>query len=77
ILEDYQITSIDVELIDSAEWSPDLAGVEFALTCAQCGNTVDSEGTAARIDGELYQFCCPSCESRFQDKYDQLQQEAD
>lgn len=67
----------EVTLLAGADWTPDLGGTEFALSCAQCGNTVDSEGTATRIDGELYQFCCPSCEARFEEKYDQLQQQAD
>ncbi|ERG88493.1 MAG: transcriptional regulator [halophilic archaeon J07HX5] len=69
--------SFEVTLLTGADWSPDLGGTEFGLTCSQCGNTVDSEGTATRIDGELYQFCCPSCETQFTEKYDQLQQGAD
>lgn len=70
-VEDFEVT-----LTSDADWSPDLGETEFALTCTLCGNTVDSEGTAARIDGTLYQFCCPSCESQFDEKYEQLQQEA-
>jgi Lrp/AsnC family leucine-responsive transcriptional regulator len=69
--------SFEVTLLAGADWTPDLGGTEFALSCAQCGNTVDSEGTESRIDGELYQFCCPSCEARFEDKYNQLQQGTD
>ena len=76
-LEDGAIADFGVTLLADADWSPDLGGTEFALTCAQCGNTVDTEGTATRIDEELYQFCCPSCESRFEEKYEQLQQGAD
>jgi DNA-binding Lrp family transcriptional regulator/YHS domain-containing protein len=71
------VTDFEVELLAGSEWSPDLGGTEFALSCAQCGNTVDSEGTASRIDGSLYQFCCPSCEARFEEKYDELQEGAD
>jgi len=71
------VGDFEVELLAEATWSPDLGGTEFALSCAQCGNTVDSEGTAARIDGSLYQFCCPSCETRFEDKYAELQEGAD
>lgn len=71
------IEDVEVTLLSAADWSPDLGGTEFALTCVQCGNTVDSEGTAKRIDGELYQFCCPSCEARFEEKYEQLQHGAD
>ncbi len=71
------IAAFEVELLAGSTWSPDLGGTEFALSCAQCGNTVDSEGTAARIDGSLYQFCCPSCEARFTEKYEELQEQAD
>ncbi len=71
------VGDFEVELLAGAAWSPDLGGTEFALSCAQCGNTVDSEGTAARIDGSLYQFCCPSCEARFSEKYEKLQDGAD
>ncbi|MGM0590778.1 MAG: AsnC family transcriptional regulator [Halobacteriota archaeon] len=75
--EHAQIDDVEVTLLAGADWSPDLGGTDFALACAQCGNTVDSQGTAARIDGRLYQFCCPSCESRFEEKYEQLQRGAD
>ncbi|WP_449272210.1 hypothetical protein [Halorhabdus rudnickae] len=30
-----------------------------------------------QIDGKLYQFCCPSCISRFEVTYEQRQQGAD
>ena len=71
---DGAIDDVEVTLLAGADWSPDLGGTEFALSCAQCGNTVDSEGTATRVDGELYQFCCPSCESRFVEKYERLRE---
>lgn len=71
------VNDFEVTLLAGANWAPELGETEFALSCAQCGNTVDSEGTATRIDGELYQFCCPSCEARFEEKYDQLREGAD
>ncbi|MDX1746277.1 MAG: AsnC family transcriptional regulator [Halobacteriales archaeon] len=71
------IDRVEVTLLSGADWSPDLGGTEFALTCAECGNTVDSEGTATRIGGDLYQFCCSSCEARFEERYEQLEQGAD
>ncbi|WP_232700669.1 AsnC family transcriptional regulator [Halobacterium wangiae] len=76
-LDEGAFDDFEVKLLAGVDWSPNLGGTEFALTCAQCGNTVDSEGTSTRIDGELYQFCCPSCESRFTEKYNRLQQEAE
>jgi DNA-binding Lrp family transcriptional regulator len=77
LLGEGEVEGSDVTLLSAADWSPDLGGTEFALSCAQCGNTVDSEGTATRIDGDLYQFCCPSCEARFTERYEELQQGAD
>lgn len=75
-LDSESIEDFTVTLLSGATWSPDLGGTEFALTCAECGNTVDSEGRATRIDGDLYQFCCPSCEDRFQEQYEQLREGA-
>jgi len=66
----------EVTLVDDAEWTPSLDGTAFALTCAECGNTVDSEGESARIDDEVYHFCCPSCRGRFEERYDRLEEGA-
>lgn len=76
-LESGIVEDVAVTLLSGADWSPDPGGTAFALTCAECGNTVDSEGTATRFGDDLYQFCCSSCEDRFGDQYEQLQQEAD
>lgn len=76
-LDEGAFDDFEVTLLAGADWAPELDGTEFALSCAQCGNTVDSEGTVTRIDGTSYQFCCPSCEARFTEKYDQLQQDAE
>lgn len=65
-----------VTLMDDYEWRPSLGGTEFALTCAECGNTVDSEGESARIDGQMYHFCCPSCRDRFEERYNRLEEGA-
>lgn len=71
------VADLEVTLLSGTDWSPDLGGTEFALSCAQCGNTVDTEGSTARIDGRRYQFCCPSCEARFREQYESLAQDAD
>jgi len=70
-IDDYTVT-----LVDDVEWTPSVDGVEFALTCAECGNTVDSEGETARIDDEVYHFCCSSCLHRFEDRYRRLEEGA-
>ncbi|SFR97824.1 transcriptional regulator, AsnC family [Halomicrobium zhouii] len=68
---DYAVT-----LMDDVSWHPSLDGAEFALTCAECGNTVDSEGSSTRVDGQVYHFCCPSCQGRFEDRYERLEEGA-
>ncbi|QRV16910.1 AsnC family transcriptional regulator [Haloterrigena salifodinae] len=74
LLPDAADCEYDVTLLDDTEWTPSLEGTQFALTCAECGNTVDSEGESTRIDGEVYHFCCPSCSSRFEGRYDRLEE---
>lgn len=71
-----RVADYDVTLLTDVEWTPSIGGTEFALTCAECGNTVTSEGVAARIGDDLYQFCCPSCETRFEAQYERLNEEA-
>ncbi|MFC7238826.1 AsnC family transcriptional regulator [Saliphagus sp. GCM10025317] len=65
-----------VTLMDDVEWRPSLGGTAFALTCAECGNTVDSEGESATIGGDAYHFCCPSCRERFENRYARLEEGA-
>ncbi|OLZ42484.1 ArsR family transcriptional regulator [Natrinema saccharevitans] len=76
LLPDADGLAYDVTLVDDAEWTPSLEGTEFALTCAECGNTVDSEGESSRIDGDVYHFCCSSCQGRFEERYDRFEAEA-
>lgn len=73
-LDATSVEGYSVTLLTGAEWTPSIGGTEFALTCAECGNTVTSEGVAARIGGDLYQFCCPSCETSFEEQYDRLEE---
>ncbi len=48
----------------------------FALSCAECDNTVTNEGEHLRIDGTRYHFCCSSCRSNFEERYDRLSEES-
>ncbi|WP_135537006.1 MULTISPECIES: AsnC family transcriptional regulator [Halostella] len=76
LLESSDDVDYTVTLMDEVEWKPSLDGTEFALTCAECGNTVDSEGETANIDGQAYHFCCASCQRRFEERYDRLEEGA-
>jgi Lrp/AsnC family leucine-responsive transcriptional regulator len=71
LVEDYS-----VRLVSRSEWTPSVGGDEFALTCAECENTVTSEGESARVGDELYHFCCPSCERQFRERYERLEEGA-
>ena len=75
-LADCAALAYDVTLLDEMQWHPSVAGAEFALTCAECANTVDDEGESARLGGELYHFCCSSCAGRFEERYDRLEEGA-
>ncbi len=66
------VQAYDVDLLDEADWTPHLSVTGFALECAECENTVTAEGESARLDGTLYHFCCPSCEKRFIERYEEL-----
>lgn len=73
LLSDVDSADYTVTLVDELEWTPSVDGLEFALTCAECDNTVDAEGETTRIDGEIYHFCCPSCLARFEERYRRLE----
>ncbi|WP_284013949.1 AsnC family transcriptional regulator [Halobaculum litoreum] len=70
-IEDY-----DVDLVSDVDWTPSVRATEFALECAECGNSVTSEGVAARVGGTLYHFCCPTCEASFAERYERLEEGA-
>jgi len=70
-----RVRDYDVTLLAEAEWNPSV-GEAFSMACAECGNTVTSEGETARIDGDRYHFCCSSCEARFEERYERHDAEA-
>lgn len=71
------VDAFQVHLLADSEWHPAIGEATLGLTCAECGNTVTSEGVAATIGGERYEFCCPSCRARFEERYEDLREEAD
>jgi DNA-binding Lrp family transcriptional regulator len=71
------VREYDVSVLRRRAWSPSVEGVELALACDECGNTVTSEGETERIDGEQYHFCCGSCRDSFVEMYEDLREGAD
>lgn len=72
VLDQDGISAIDVDLLSESQWVPAVGATDLALICDECGNTVTSEGVTARVDGEIKQFCCASCETRYMERYEEL-----
>lgn len=67
------IAGIEVELLSSTDWAAQVGGeTAFSLTCVECGNEVGADGLTRRVDGDLKQFCCPSCETLYVERYEKL-----
>jgi len=73
LVGDADVRDREVTVVDDVEWTPSLGGVDFALTCDECGNTVDSEGSSEQLGDHVYHFCCPSCRSRFVERYERME----
>ncbi len=70
------VSDYRVEPLSEVDREVTIGGTEFALSCAECGNTVTSEGTSVQIGGELKQFCCRSCETRYRERYEEFAEAA-
>jgi Lrp/AsnC family leucine-responsive transcriptional regulator len=73
---DDPVAEFSVTLLSSAEWTPTLSGTEFALTCAECGNTVTSEGESAEVGEQRYRFCCENCLATFRERHERIEEGA-
>jgi DNA-binding Lrp family transcriptional regulator len=66
------VREYEVRLLTGSSWHPSLGDAHLGLPCAECENTVTSEGVTATLDGERYAFCCSSCRARFEERYERL-----
>jgi DNA-binding Lrp family transcriptional regulator len=66
------VEGVDVSLLVAADRYPGLGEATLGLECAKCGNTVTSEGITAPVGEETHEFCCPSCEARFRERFEDL-----
>ena len=76
IAEGDVVAGYEVRLLTDVDWAPTVAGSGFALECAECGNTVSSEGESSRIGGSVYHFCCDTCRSRFEQRHERFENSA-
>lgn len=70
------VRAVDVAPLVAADWHPRIGEATLGLACAECGNTVTSEGVSVTLGGERYEFCCGSCETRFSERYEELEEGA-
>lgn len=70
------VAGYDVRLLTDVDWTPTVGGSGFALECAECGNTVSSEGQASRIGESVYHFCCHTCQNQFEQRHERLENSA-
>ena len=68
------LRDVAVHLLAESEWRPGLGEATLGLECVECGNTVTGEGVTSTLDGERYEFCCPSCQARFEEQYEQFKE---
>lgn len=72
------VRDVEVRLLAGADHAVDVGtGAAFALTCVECGNDVGADGVIRRVDGDLKRFCCPSCESLYLERYEELAEGTD
>lgn len=77
VLDEEGIRNVEVNLLSDSHWTPVVGATDLALVCDECGNTVTSEGRTAKIDGDIKQFCCSSCEAQYRERYEKLSAEGD
>ncbi|MFB6112392.1 MAG: AsnC family transcriptional regulator [Halobacteriaceae archaeon] len=66
------IPAYRVKVLEGSERTATLDVTGFDVSCAECGNRVTAEGTTAEVGGEQRHFCCPSCESQYVQRYEEI-----
>lgn len=72
LFDNVTVQSYSVDLVDNTIWTQNIDRTKLALDCVECGKVINSEGETAQIDDKFYYFCCPSCLTRFKDRYQRL-----
>jgi hypothetical protein len=68
------VESVDVSPLVGADRFPGLGEATLGLDCAECGNTLTSDGVSATVGEETDDLCCESCEARFRERYEDLKE---
>jgi DNA-binding Lrp family transcriptional regulator/YHS domain-containing protein len=70
------IRTLDVDLLSETDWTPEVSASGFGVECAECGSALTGASRSARYDGELRHFCTEDCRRRFEDRREQVGEEA-
>ncbi|GAB7017754.1 AsnC family transcriptional regulator [Halostagnicola bangensis] len=65
-----RLVGYDVTVLNRSSRSLGVSATGFALECVVCGKEIAGNGVTAKVDGEVKQFCCSSCESRYVERYE-------
>jgi len=72
VVDPGDVGDVAVTLLADVERTRSIGATDFAVSCAECGNTVTSEGTSATLGEDTYRFCCENCQAVFSERYDRL-----
>ncbi len=65
-----RLLGYDVTVLNRSSRSLGVSATGFSLECVVCGKAIAGNGVTAKVDGEIKQFCCSSCESRYVERYE-------
>lgn len=68
-----RVENLEINILEQYERRLNLDRAEFSLPCAECGNTVDSQGVSVELNGDTVSFCCTSCRVAYEDRLEQYQ----
>jgi len=71
------VANVDFELVERYEWTQQLDGAIFSLSCPVCDNSVGSGGITTTIGERTLAFCCPSCKATYETEFEQFQANAE
>lgn len=67
-----KISDYDIDIISEFDWNLNIKATEFTLACVECGKNITDGGVVAKVDGDIKQFCCTSCEARYMEQFEKL-----
>ena len=77
VIEIQDVAGYEVRKVANSVWSPQISQSDLAITCVECEKPILDEGVTVTVEEQRYYLCCPSCESIFRDRYEELQAASD